>query len=215
MCFKPINIRLTKKEVTEGYPESFTPYHQGNYYPIKYRQVPCGKCLDCEAKYQRDWVFRLKQEEKTSVSAFFLTLTYRNESLRPENIHKDFLILHKPHLQTFLKSVKRKQQRFLKSLNTFESLTWPTLKYYACGEYGGKFYRPHYHIIMFNLHPVIHSMLKSVSYEYKKTDTWKFGNIDSEPIDGKVHYVTKYLGKAHAPPETPKEKMPFNIKFGS
>ncbi len=71
--------------------------------------------------------------------------------------------------------------------------------------------RPHYHIIFFNLHPVIKSQLNSVSYEYKKTDTWQYGNIDIEPISNRIHYVTKYLGKDHKPENCPKENKPFNI----
>ncbi len=122
------------------------------------------------------------------------------------------LTLHKPHLQTFCKSVIRKQKRFLKRLNTYEAQTWPKLKYYACGEYGGKTMRPHYHAIFFNLHPVIQSQLRSISYEAKKTDTWSYGNVDLEPItDGAILYVTKYLGKDHHPAGILKEKMPFNI----
>jgi len=212
MCFKPLKIRLTKKEIIEGYPQLINSYHSGNYYPIKYREVACGTCIDCTKKYQRDWIFRLKQEAKISINQSFLTLTYRPESLTPENNYKDRLVLEKKHLQTFLKSVKRKQTRFLNKLQTFESLTWPRIKYYACGEYGGKYMRPHYHAIIFNLHPVIASQLKSVSYEYKHTDTWKYGNIDLEPLgDNAIIYATKYLGKEHKPDGILKKHNPFNL----
>lgn len=44
-------------------------------------EVPCGRCPNCVQTKRSVWTFRLMNELKASVSAFFITLTYA-----PENI---------------------------------------------------------------------------------------------------------------------------------
>lgn len=43
--------------------------------------VPCGKCVECLSKKRSDWSIRLINEERTSASAFFVTLTYDDVNL--------------------------------------------------------------------------------------------------------------------------------------
>ena len=66
--------------------------------------------------------------------ASFVTLTY-DESHIPENRQLD----------------KRDAQLFLKRLRYH--LGGRRIRYYLCGEYGERFGRPHYHAILFNVHP--------------------------------------------------------------
>jgi hypothetical protein len=60
--------------------------------------------------------------------SMFLTLTYRDEDL-PENGS-----LVKKHLQDFMKRYRKK---------------FGKVRFFACGEYGSKFRRPHYHVLIF------------------------------------------------------------------
>lgn len=90
--------------------------------------VPCGKCLACLSNKRHDWSFRLMQEYRASVSAYFVTLTY-NEKFVPE------CGVVKRHLQLYFKRLRKVCSR---------------LRYYAVGEYGSKTGRPHYHAIIFN-----------------------------------------------------------------
>ena len=41
--------------------------------------VPCGKCVECLKRRQREWFIRLEQECLVASSAFFVTLTYGDE----------------------------------------------------------------------------------------------------------------------------------------
>lgn len=85
-----------------------------------------------------NWSFRLMQEEKVSTSAYFLTLTYAPEYTR---ITKNgFMGLSKDDFQRFVKRLRKRH----------EGNTGKPLKYYAVGEYGGRFKRPHFHVILFN-----------------------------------------------------------------
>ncbi len=45
------------------------------------RQVPCGRCVECVNRYQKDWQFRLCKEASCWKHVYFLTLTYRDENL--------------------------------------------------------------------------------------------------------------------------------------
>lgn len=101
------------------------------------RQVPCGRCEKCRASRVSAWSFRLMQEEKISISSHFITLTYdtRNVPISPHGYM---------HLSV------RDLQLFIKRLRKAHGKDGQKIKYYAVGEYGGKSWRPHYHIILFN-----------------------------------------------------------------
>lgn len=94
-------------------------------------QVPCGQCIGCRLERSRDWAVRCVHESKLYSDNCFLTLTYNNENL-PANKSLD-----KSHLTKFFKRL-RKQNPGKK------------IRYFACGEYGDEFQRPHYHVILFN-----------------------------------------------------------------
>ena len=66
--------------------------------------------------------------------ACFLTLTYDSEHLPVD------AGLHKRDLQLFFKRLRKDLAESDRSM-----------KYYACGEYGDKFGRPHYHVIAFGV----------------------------------------------------------------
>lgn len=44
-------------------------------------EIPCGRCVPCLKKKSMEWAFRLYQENKASLSAFFITLTYDTKEL--------------------------------------------------------------------------------------------------------------------------------------
>lgn len=94
--------------------------------------VPCGKCMACRIARSREWTTRLIHELSYWDKASFVTLTYDNEHLPSDNS------LSVRHWQLFMKRL-RKQVEPLK------------IKYFASGEYGDKFGRPHYHAIIFGL----------------------------------------------------------------
>lgn len=97
----------------------------------------------------------------------FVTLTY--DEL---NVPLDYSL--KPaHLTNWLK-------RFRKSLSY-------KIRYFACGEYGDKFGRPHYHAIIYGLKPA----------DYVKVDsTWRLGNVVvGKALDSSFRYVAGYVVK--------------------
>lgn len=128
----------------------------------------CHKCAACIAQKRSEWTFRLLQEMKIATSAYFLTLTYSDE-----HVPKD-LNLSKEELQNFFKRLRVAQSKVTKS----------QIRYYAIGEYGENTHRPHYHIILFNVHNDVKPNLETI---------WKKGFIQLKPVNqARLHYVTKH-----------------------
>ena len=86
--------------------------------------LSCGVCIDCRIRKARDWAIRCAHEAQTQTRSSFLTLTYASD---PGSISKR-------DLQLFFKQLRNQGSRFT---------------YFACGEYGEQFARPHYHVCMF------------------------------------------------------------------
>lgn len=105
------------------------------------QQVPCGKCPKCRARRVSGWSHRLQQQLNVSDSAYFITLTYDDSNLQSSPNGNATLV--KRDLQLFFKRLRKAHRRNHSR----------RIRYYAVGEYGGRTYRPHYHIILFNAQP--------------------------------------------------------------
>lgn len=109
-----------------------------NYTTREGKTFPCGQCPQCRKRRTDSWVFRMMCEADVSTSAHFVTLTY-------DDIHlpispNGYMTLDKTHVQLFIKRLRY----YLESYGV-------KIVYYNTGEYGTKFKRPHYHLIIFNL----------------------------------------------------------------
>lgn len=155
-----------------------TPYDIKNPSPSKLERVipvPCGKCVNCRKNRANQWHFRLRQEEKRSDKAIFVTLTYDTDQVP---ITKNgFMSLDKTeHLTKWLKILRK--WHYTKYDKDHR------IKYWLCGEYGGKTNRPHYHAIMFNVDK------ESIP------ETWKYGDIHVGNVAGaSIMYTLKYMVK--------------------
>lgn len=138
-------------------------------------EVPCGQCMPCRIARREEWSLRLMHESLFWDSCIFVTLTYDNDHL-PKNGS-----LVPNDLTKFFKRLRKR-------------IGDRKLKYFACGDYGGKFDRPHYHILLFGM-----DFLKPDDREIIK-DCWKlcdwnmlgkspFGDVTPQSI----RYVCKYI----------------------
>jgi len=132
--------------------------------------VPCGKCPKCKKRRVSSWSFRLLMESKFSESAHFITLTYDTD--------------HAPLTRNgYMGLCKRDLQLFFKRLRKADN-SGRQIKYFAVGEYGGKTYRPHYHIILFN------ADIKLIQ------PAWQNGEVHYGKVEGaSVGYCLKYISK--------------------
>lgn len=140
--------------------------------------VACGKCIACRIQKRKEWSLRMMHEKEFWNDSIFVTLTYDDNHLPANNS------LNKKHLQDFFKRLRRdlKQRR---------------IKYFACGEYGDTYGRPHYHIIIFGL---------SLNEEDKRLiiQNWTFCDWSNYTIRNKsfglaeadsINYVAQYIDK--------------------
>lgn len=129
--------------------------------------LSCGACQFCQKKRRNEWTVRLFAELSYWNDACFLTLTYNEENL-PEGS-----TLVKRDLQLFLKRLRRYSGKYI--------------KYYAAGEYGEKYGRPHYHLILFGL---------GLSDREVILRAWTSGFIHLDTVNEKtIRYTAKYLQK--------------------
>lgn len=92
--------------------------------------VPCNQCRGCRLAKAQEWGLRCHHEAQFHERNSFITLTYDDDHLPP-----DFSV----DPRTF--------ELFLKRLRF--SLGADKIRFFGCGEYGGKTFRPHYHAIIF------------------------------------------------------------------
>lgn len=157
----------------------------------------CNKCPECRARRASAWSFRLRQEEKVSISSYFITVTY--DTLEVPVTARKHLSLRKKDVQKFIKRIRKahKQEQ--------------SIKYYAVGEYGGRTFRPHYHIIIFNAE--LNKMVSNTDYLKLKQSQfdgqvevnckqWKLGHITVGQVSPEsVGYTLKYISKPKKIPE--------------
>lgn len=107
-------------------------------------EVPCGQCLQCRINKRKEWSLRLLHHMSYNNDCIFLTLTYNDENLINPSLNKrDF--------QLFMKRFRKCHKQ--------------SIKYFACGEYGDKTYRKHFHAIIFGVS--LRSILSDSRATYK------------------------------------------------
>lgn len=133
-------------------------------------RLPCGGCLGCRQDRAREWALRCHLENQQHRHAIFTTLTYDDEAL-PE-----FGSLERTDLQLWLKRLRK------------ASGPARPLRFFACGEYGEKNHRPHYHAIVFGL---------DAETGHRLVDqTWPFGITKTVTVTpAAIAYVAGYSAK--------------------
>lgn len=182
-CYNPIRLRVFDSH-TQTYRKIF---------------VPCNSCYHCKETKVNSWVTRMYAHLEDFRHVYFVTLTYRPfvkirplEELLLQKLsgaiwHQDSYnsthhyaynpcVLCKSHYQNFLKRLRK---------NT----GYNDITYVISGEYGKRYGRPHFHIVLFSNH------------EIKKDDVQKAWSIslwrDSNTKEWSFLRNQKYGGQAY------------------
>lgn len=148
---------------------------------LKNAELPCTKCLGCRLEKSKEWALRCWHESQLHVHNSFVTLTYDDAHLPPNGslVPKD--------LKAFFKKLRYHIGPF---------------RYYACGEYGDKTNRPHYHVLLFGYafpdrtfwRKTKHGHLIFRSQELEAI--WTKGNSDIGTVSFQsAGYVARYIIK--------------------
>lgn len=157
--------------------------------------VRCGHCVPCRVQKRMLWASRMELEALAHPVTSFVTLTYSDETL-PENGS-----LRPRDVTLWLKRIRK----------AVEPLR---LRYFACGEYGGETWRPHYHAIVYGLEPCrrspfftrrVHQLgqcCPSCDLVFK---TWGLGIVCAAPASPECfRYVAGYVTKKMASKNDPR-----------
>ena len=183
--------------------------------------LPCGRCAACVIRNRKEMTTRLYHESMCydDEHCCFITLTYDDDNVPvtdceplngavPKEVDRGAGVLPLQTLlvadvQRFMKRLRRHLEYLPKSKKKREGrdhVTTP-IRYFVCGEYGSKFRRPHYHLIIFGWRPSDlmpwqsrngHMIYRSAQIE----KLWKFGFSTVAPVMGGVAaYCAKYVTK--------------------
>lgn len=145
--------------------------------------VPCGRCIACQDQKRNEWVSRMCLHSLSHKHCYFVTLTYGSYNLYEYKNHpfKEDWLMTKPRLSSknyknipkYMPSLLRQEHltKFLKRLRIelgFE------ISYCASGEYGDKYLRPHFHLIIWSDEEITYQNIVNAwsyqCYAVSKTD---------------------------------------------
>lgn len=171
--------------------------------PVRIKQkgqfidVKCNQCQGCIITYQDHWKNRGEVETRHAYNFIFITLTFKDECLEyteytdPETGEITlYPNIFKSTLQNFYKRLRDHDNRNRKKqpLTTWENKPIPRLKYLGSAEHGEHTQRPHYHSILWNLHPETLKNLDKI---------WSFGEVhEGKKDNGAVRYILSHQAKA-------------------
>ena len=170
----------------------------GKVYDItltEYIEVPCGKCEECKATQARQKAVKAMAEANTWEHNEVINLTYNNEHLPMNTLAngKKVATLRYSDVQKFKKSLLKYYK---------EHYNQTGLKFMCACEYGEKYQRPHYHLIMFNMEckdKEFWCYTKKGEKQFRSKEIeqlWKHGNVTlGEVTPNTIHYVANYCVK--------------------
>lgn len=175
-CLTPLTIsnKTKARDIFHNVPATFT--------------FPCGKCPICLENTIKDWAIRCAHECIYHKDACHITLTMSDAYIQ----QRGHLRLDKTELTDFIQNLRN----YLRPFKT-------KIKYYACGEYGTKNARPHYHIIIFGWQPLKTTNNKhGMRISPEISSLWPFGHHAVTPVNySTCAYVAGYVSKKMFPPQ--------------
>lgn len=126
--------------------------------------LPCGHCIACRRERRQDLTVLQSLEASLYDENWFLTLTYDDAKFSSGVAPRS---LDKQHLKDFVISMRK-----------YCAYNGASFRFFACGEYGDEFERPHYHMSIFGLS----SSLLGIADDDEVIQTRKRGLYDNGRI---------------------------------
>lgn len=183
-CYHPLSAFQSRKVNSKG---SYSISFKSDLIHAKHIQLPCGRCVGCRLERARQWAVRCMNEASLWRSNVFVTLTYADDALKFGGA--DHGILFPRDLTLFWKRLRKR--------------TGKQFKYFACGEYGERSNRPHYHSVIFGLdfEDKIHTDTKNGCNYYSSrllNAVWGHGDcVIGDVTFESCSYVARYVMKKH------------------
>lgn len=174
MCLYPRFIKNPRYRVSKGKYEFGAVTDER----VKYVPIGCGNCIECRQQKSREWQTRLSEELKVNKYAYFVTLTFSNESLQKLCKKLDCEECNGVACEAVRLFLERWRKKYKKSL-----------RHWLITELGHEnTERIHLHGILFSEFEISNELLNSI-WQYGRTDTGKYCNQRS------INYIVKYVVK--------------------
>jgi hypothetical protein len=160
-CFTPLK-GYRSREVTKSGKRKIVFNDRAGYKDLPVT-VPCGQCTGCRLERSRQWAIRCFHEASLYENNCFITLTYSEQFLPADRS------VSVREFQLFMKRLRKKYG--------------PGIRFFACGEYGEKFSRPHYHACLFN-HDFKDRELFKIQNDNRYYTSEELSSIWSDPASG-------------------------------
>lgn len=162
--------------------------------------LPCGHCVGCRLDNARMWSMRMMHEARYSKHTYFVTLTYADENLPPDadlrySDLRDFFKRARHHYQGEPAPTSRRPNARQVTLEA------PAFRYFACGEYGDRTLRPHYHFAAFDfkiddLRPFKQTASGWYFISESLRQVWRHGHVIVAPLEwSSASYISRYVTK--------------------
>lgn len=143
--------------------------------------LPCGQCIGCRLDHSVGWATRVMHESQMHKHCCFVTLTYSDAKLPYGGV------LHYRHFQLFMKRLRR---------------ALGPVRFFMCGEYGERSWRPHYHACLFGaaFGDRYHWRTSSAGFPLFRSPLlesfWEFGSAELGELSFEsAAYVARYCTK--------------------
>ena len=182
--------------------------HYKNNPLYSYEKIACKQCIGCRLADSKNKATQAMFESKIHAQNWFLTLTYDDEHLiiPDETVNEETGEIFTNDGTWNGTLIPNDIKKFMKDLRRYWKYHFnqDDIRFFGCGEYGEKFQRPHYHIIIFNLN-LYKDMLKPkfINEEHQQIyecpvieKIWKKGLIAIGGVSwSSCAYVARYITK--------------------
>lgn len=149
------------------------------------KEYPCGKCFNCRINQRRRWTLRLLLEAMQYPGrGQFITLTYAESPVTPTGRST----LDPDGITKWLKRLRKYAEQRCSA----------RVRYFLVGEYGGRFGRAHYHLILFGLTLAQADAAIAATWKLGRTqvdDLWSLGTVEIKMLQYVCGYVLKKYAK--------------------
>lgn len=139
--------------------------------------------MSCRLAKAQDWATRVHHEASQHDDNSFVTLTFADEFLPSDRS------VRVRHVQLFMKRLRK-------------ALGHERVRYLACGEYGDRYLRPHYHLILFGFCPsdLVPWRKSSSGFIVSRSafleKVWPYGHVEVGTVTTQsAGYVARYVTK--------------------
>lgn len=154
------------------------------------RYYPCNKCLECRKAYRQSWQIRIYNEFERAGAPYFITLTYRDDSIPLHLDCRSGEIWSSLSYKPFSICMKR-----FRAKCAYRGIDLSNFSFCVCTEYGGKTHRAHMHGLFFGITREQLEMFREIWHKYYGFTSVKRAGCTMNDRLKISKYVSKYVLK--------------------